>query len=92
MRLTSLVLVTALTLAGAVAHAQSSTMGVMGSTGSTTGLNGSTMGAATNSGLGNNAGGIAAGANSAQSVRQQFYQHLAERIDLGADRHRRSLD
>jgi hypothetical protein len=65
MKLTSLALMTALTLAGAVAHAQSGAMGVTGSTGSTTGLGESTTGAAINGGLGNNAGSIVAGANSA---------------------------
>jgi hypothetical protein len=65
MRLTSLTLVAALTLAGAFAHAQSSTMGTTGSAGSTMNLGGSTTGAAINGGLGNNAGSIAAGANSA---------------------------
>jgi hypothetical protein len=65
MRLTSLALVTALALAGAFAHAQSSMMGTTGSAGSTTGLAGSTTGGAADGGLGNNAGSIAAGANSA---------------------------
>jgi hypothetical protein len=65
MRLTSLALVATLTLAGAIAHAQSSTMGPIGSAASTTGLAGSTTGAAANGGLDNSAGSIAAGANSA---------------------------